>query len=359
MAGKRPALVLVRTADCCDEARTALAGRLGQALGRRTTLKTPEVDARPTPAEVAPVGEALSRARELYVSMRVADAKALLDGLLERAGRTTAAGMTPGQLARIHLYLGALAQAQGQTAAAGPHFDAAVVHDPGIDADPDAFSPLVREAIAAARKRLQRTTVSIVSTPAGARVRWDGEIRAQPTPVSLPHQGLGEHYLELNHPLYHRWADRVRVSVGARLQVALQPLPAPQLLGAAIAAPDHRPDALKMIGAAGLLVLRPDAAGLSLQLDATGAKQRTEFRLPASATEAEVGRVAEQIAVALGREPPHDTGGGVARGPGFWRRTWWIWAIGAAAVTAAIVVPRSVSGDDSPGGRDVRLPLPQ
>jgi hypothetical protein len=365
-AGAKPELVIV--ARGCDEpgagqscpdseelSRFAMDLQRGVAVRRREVTGGPG-EARPDLG--AMVTQALREAQTLYVGMKVGQARALLEGALDRVRQTHAAGVDPAELARIHLYLGALAQAQNDRAAAQQHFDAAVGFEAELSPDPDTFSPLVRRAVIEARKRRQTTDVAVRSVPAGATVWWDGRQQSRPTPLELADQALGEHYLRLAHPLYHPWGDRIVISTTAELETTLRPLPEPRVLATALALPALRGEAARMLGGGHVLWLSTSERTLALELSSGRPDaRRLTLSLPRDADRAAVRRAADRVIEAVAGGAPADRANETAAGPGFWRRTWWIWA-GVAVVGAAVAITVPLAMQDDPSGRDAVLPLP-
>jgi hypothetical protein len=365
-AGARPQLLVV--ARACDEPGVGQScaggedlGRLQADLQRGVALRRREVSA--GPAEASPdvgaaVVRALREAQTLYVGMKVGRARELLEGALARVRQTNAAGVDPADLARIHLYLGALAQAQNDRADAQQHFDAAVGFEADLTPDPDTFSPLVRRAVAEARQRRRTTEVAVRSVPAGATVWWDGRQQAHATPIELSDQALGEHYLRLVHPLHHPWGDRIVISTTAELETTLRPLPEPQVLAAALARPALRDEAARMLGVGHVLWLSPRERSVALELS-SGRRDaaRLTLSLPRDADRAAVRRAADRVIEAVSGAAPAERDDERVAAPGFWRRTWWIWA-GAAVVGVAVAIAVPLAMQDDPSGRDAVMPLP-
>lgn len=352
-------LLVVRARGCCGGRSQTAAQELETRLAKRVAVDRIEAADAPasdtelgSPSEL--VARALEQARSGYVGMKLGKARAALDRALRYVRTTFARGVTPAQLAMLHLYRGAIALAAGSTEQARAAFRKAAGYQQDLAPDPDIFSPVVREALQRARSSVQRTQVTVQSKPAGAQASWDGARVARQTPVTLEDQALGEHYLRLEHPLYAVWADRIRVSAQAQLRIELKPLAEQQLIAEGAKQPQLRQQASELVGRRVLWVDAEQSGQLALQLDsATG--ERTGYTLAADASPAAVESVAQSITRRLAQTPQSQPT--TRRRASFWRRTWWLWVgIGVAAAATAITVPLVLANSSS--GRDVVLPIP-
>jgi len=348
-------VVLAAERGCCEA--TSAAG-LASALGRRADVQRVTVE----PASnqdradklAAAVRAATARARQLYQSMHMDGAQKALDRALTKVRFIKARGMTPKDLGAIYLLLAAVSDARGQREEVKRHSSAAVRFHPEIEPDPDTFPPPVRQAVASARRHREAVSVSIQTTPPGCAVTWDGRPLGR-SPVKIPQQDKGEHFLVVEHPLYAPREEVIYLSTSASLQVELKPARPAVIAGAVSRDPQLADDGLALLGVRSLVWIEEAAEGkLAVRIHAAGRPGRA-YQLGAAPSRVAIDQVAD-AAVVDAPAPKADAG---PRRASIWRRYWWAWSLGAAAVIAAgIAIPVAVSGDEDPGARGVRLDLP-
>jgi len=334
-------LLLYRSEPPRTEADKQLAQELAKRLKLRQVNAPPKSSNPSATPMIKNIRASLKRGQTLYQTMKFVEAQRVLQRALDRVERSSAAGLAPGDLAQIQLYLAALAQAQKLPQVARRHFAAAVSFDPQIQPDPDAFSPIFRNAVEQAKKDRKSSQVIIASKPAGAKVSWDGRELEQVTPVTIADQGLGEHYLRLSHPLYQRWQDRIRVSDRARLEIQLKPLSEPELLERASRNPLLRPRVVKTL-AADIAWLLSEGENLVLELHPKEGPQK-RFAFAADADSAQAAQVAVRVARSLGNHPTDAPARRPMARSSFLRRTWWIWTGAAALVVLGVSLPFAAS----------------
>jgi hypothetical protein len=393
-------LVLALPHDCCrGEAGRTLKG-LERALDRYalvTNVRLPESPTRERAAKKATADAqrfraTLARVKELYLTMRMDKARQLLGRLLKKVRRTKARGLSPSDLAQVHLFLAAVGHAQRWKRSFKRHCTAAVGYDPELALDPDAFSPPVQEAIERSKEARQSMEVVVRSEPAGATTFWDGLGRGS-TPARIPDQAKGKHYLIVEHPLYQTRSEEILLSTSAELQVKLKPGSTGQIIEAMAGEPALREQGIALLGADAVVWVGVDQAsgGLSLDLQTPGTPDGKPIRtltLAPDSPEASVDRTAKSIAMTEGPVPPTRAAAASASSqpatptsvpvfvdgstqdkettptskttkPSIWRRYWWAWAIvGAAVIGTSIALPVALSGDD-PDGRGVVLRFPK
>jgi PEGA domain len=349
----RVPVVLAAPRGCC---KAPSASRLATSLSRRAALQRLAVE---------PVGDrsgqaakevraATVRARQLYLSMRMEAARKELERALARVREVKARGLTPAELGAIYLLLAAVSDANGKQDDVKRYSQAAVRHQPVIVPDPDTFPPPVRTAVADARRDAELVTVSIQSKPPGALVTWDGRQIGR-APVKIPQQAKGEHFLVVEHPLRAPWEEVIYLSTNASLQVGLKPAQPAAIAGAVARDPALAEDALALLGAKSVVWIEETAGGgLAVRVHAAGRPGRS-YHLGAAPTQLEL----DQAADAAMDAPDAPSAGSGPQRASIFRRYWWAWSLGAAAVIAAgIAIPVAASSTDDPGARGVRLDLP-
>jgi hypothetical protein len=341
----------VRLEGCCQGEPARLADEVEKSISNQPRLKLMTDEQGPAFREVAEDSRLQKQTRELRAILRRVKDLYLhmqMDAVRSEAGRALAlvkqvsgAYLQPEEIATLHLYLAAVSQVTGQAALAREHAEAAVRFFPELKPDADVFTPPVRGAIERARTARRTVDVSILSEPSGARVFWDGAARGE-TPTQLAAQAVGEHYLRLQCPGQRPWHDTIVLSsAAAQLQVRLQPL---------------EPGPASLIYA-DLVLASADGQGLRLAIQPRAGTPRTT-RLAGGGSSAEVERA---VALLFGWEPPGRGEGPPPRGKPrpHWKRYWWAYALGAAALVAVTVsVPLAVNGGSEPDGRPVVMPIP-
>jgi len=307
-------------------------------------------------SEAAAVHAALARAEELYVNMRMDDARQQLMAAQTLIRRSGARDLTPHQLARVHLYLAAIAHAQGDSGALTRFSRAAATHDPDIHPDPMVFSPPVRSALDVAKSSIKRVSLVLDSKPSGARAYWDGAIVGT-TPVSLTEIPEGKHVVRLEHPLTVTWVGEIDAGQQGTVEVLLSPLPPTRLAQAVARDPRLSAKALPQLRTRSVVVVEPQAAGLLLStLSTTGSLHREVARGPAVVI---ARRIVELSNAQLQRPRAETATTQPSTQPSVWRRYWWAWTLaGAAALAAGVAVPLALATDSSVDSRPARLDLP-
>ncbi len=276
-------VALVTSPGCCQARR--LVGELQRALARRGPvwrLQGAPPAAPPDPSSAAAVRTALRQAHTHYVSLRLDRARRELQSAVALVEQTAALGVSPDELGRIHLYLGALAHAERRSAEVVRRAEAAVRYAPELRPDPDVFSPPIREAVEAARRARQPVELTITSEPPGADLTWDGAGRGQ-TPLELSHESRGEHFLRLDHALCEPWHEVIRLSTGAALRVKLRPAPPSQIAALLRTRPELFEQGVALLGVEAVLWLSEDRGALRLEARARGGQLRSA-QLPAEAS---------------------------------------------------------------------------
>jgi hypothetical protein len=327
-------------------------GRYARVEAGRPTHRSPR-SSRPRDKEIRAM---LERARTLYLTMKMDSARQELQRALKLARQSLARGLSPDELAEIHLYLAAVSHAQRRTREVRLHCRAAAGFNPKLVPDPDVFSPPVRETFEKAKQERQTVEVVVRSEPAGAEATWDGAVRG-PTPVTVAEQATGEHYLVVEHPLYQVWGERIRLSTSTQLEVKLERAEPPRVLAAVASNPELTAQGITLLGADGLLWLDEREDGLRMRVRASSGAERS-FALPAESTPSKVDQTAQAIASHGGPAPAKPTPPKKEPKRSKWRRYWWAWILaGAVVVTTAVAVPLSLQNGEG-DGRGAVLPLP-
>ncbi|MCC6746529.1 MAG: PEGA domain-containing protein [Deltaproteobacteria bacterium] len=357
---------VVREGSCCEPTASAAAEELLRRVAqrRRATLvpvARGAVSGRTTRSG-DDVRQVLGRAVSLYVALSTTKLRRELERAQAVVDRTAGEGLVARELAQLQLLLGALAHAEGNSERARHHFRLAVGHDPGLSPDPDTFSPAIRTELSRARSARRPIDVVIRSVPPGAQILFDGAPSGV-TPLTLRATSDGEHYLRLEAPCYRPWTDRVRFRNAAHLEARLEPRPATELATIFETQAENRAQAAAVLGGAGVALVSASDGGAQVEVWSPHAARPSGARRVGPATPPEeLDRAAGELASFLAPGPTPERPEEGSRRPGFFRRTWWVWAlvVGVAA-PVAIAVPLAVSGGSSTPSdpdRPVRLRLP-
>lgn len=119
-------------------------------------------------------------------------------------------------LAEAHLQRGMTYQALGKGELADREYRMVLLLEPDRQLDDAMVSPLVIERFEQVRSELvtsMKGSVSLLSTPDGARVLMDGR-QVGFTPITIPGVLPGEHYFSIHHPGYRTWFGVLTVPAG-------------------------------------------------------------------------------------------------------------------------------------------------
>ncbi|MBI2893786.1 MAG: PEGA domain-containing protein [Deltaproteobacteria bacterium] len=321
----RPRLLLVRPAD------PALARSLSSALAARATIVGPErLEAASSDAEPARrASEAIQQAETLYGDGRPDEALEVIRAALARDARALAEAADVSLLARLRLWEGICLAKSGREADARAALLAARSLGSGPP-DPLRFPPDVQALFPGPAPPLP---TEIVTNPAGAFIEVDGIPGRQRTPARID-LAPGDHVIRLRRAGHVPLA--LIVLAGERVEVPLERAAGPALGRALAGMRDAGVLDLDDLDTRGLIV---GALGLDGRIDVQVEGRRVVLsrfdpRGHRVARSSGSPRDAEALVGALfgddgPRRPP--AGGSI-----FGR--WWFWtAVGAVAVTGAVV----------------------
>lgn len=286
------------------------------------------IDRTPRPRPPLETRELLRRGIAAYDTLQLGDAAHLLEDARALADRTGGAELSQSELADLFLYRGLVKIQQGDATAAWDELVTSVIVAPTRVLDPARFPPRVASELERVRSSLadRRTARLTVEAPAGCAVTIDGSAVASPGDA-VPRL-LGPHWVSVTCPDRAPWGTRLELTDGATLVARNAPLAAPS--------PDELLIQARTVGARAFVVVEvAGAIGTArlIGIDGRERDRRTVNVQPSVAPLASA--VGELIAPAA---------------PTRWYQERWVWAVGAAAAAAAILVPLTAltAGDRSP-----------
>jgi hypothetical protein len=321
-----------------------------------------EVHPPPAAEQPGPRGETireqLKKGRQDYFTTYMDRARLQLRKALSLARRSYAEGISPKELAEIHLYLAAVCLATHRPRRAREHLDAALRFFPTLELDTSIFSPKLREALEKRRARQKTANLQIHTTPPGASIIWDGR-EVGKAPVTLPGQSKGEHFLVARHPLASPRRERIVVTTSARLELKLEPAPAGEIVSALRGHPEHAAAGLGLLGVNVVVWVEPSDhdGAVVLSLSRSGPRK---VQVPPGASSDELTRIARSLP-GDPSQPPVTPKKKKRRKkkPTRWGKYWWAWtAAGIVLVGAAVAVPLALRDGSDPSGRPVVMEIP-
>jgi hypothetical protein len=284
------------------------------------------VDRSPAPPASVETAKFLQRGIDAYQAIRLDEAQAALVQARDLADKTGAAGLTRVQLSDLFLYRGLLRAAQSDDGAAWDELVSALVVYPSRTLDSSQYAPKVQELMKRVYEDVltKRPQASIeIEAPPGCTVYVDAEPVAGA--VLRP---TGPHFARVACNDHEPWATRIDLTtLGAKIPATPKPYEPP-------------PEAELLVQArsAGALVVI-EVHGRVATLRLIGVDGRERERRAVTVTNGDLAPVAPVLDALLAPAV-------VVRTP--WYRTRWAWAVGAAVVTAAIVVPitAAIAGDN-------------
>lgn len=293
------------------------------------------LDRSPPPAAETVPTDALARGIDAYEDLRLDEAWAALSEARTRADRSGGVGLGEAALSDLSLYRGLVLIQRGDPTAAWDELVAAVAVMPARVPDPARFAPRVLAELTRARDAvLAQPAVALeVIAPPGCTIVIDGVARATATTALR----AGPHWLHARCAGGATWGARVEAHE-AHTRVTITPTaPRP---------PDD--DALlvqaRAAGARGTVLIVAHDAIVSLRLIGSDGRERARRLVAAEAGDA---AIAAALAALLRPEARVS-----------WTRSRWVWAVGAAAVVAAIAIPvtAAIVSDDTAGSATIRGP---
>jgi hypothetical protein len=320
-------LIVVWTPGADPQPIATVARELGAALIDRSP-------ARPAASPVAPL---LRAGIDAYEALELDDAWSQLERATAAVDREGGAELTATQLSDLLLDRALVRTERGDAQGAWDELVAAAVIDPARVFDPARFSPKVIElAIRARTETLAQPRATLaITTPPGCRISLDGR-RYEPAALLL----AGPHWARVECVDHESWGARVVVTAPSTELVA-RPRPF---------APPTDVDVLVQARTAGArAVIVAELRGGIGTARLVGSDGREHARRSVAIT----GDLSPLAAAIRALDPPDV----VARPR--WYHSRWVWAAGAAALAAAILIPTTaiLAGDDRP--RDAVITAPE
>lgn len=296
------------------------------------------IDRSPAPPATVETAQFLQRGINSYSAIQLDQAQAALDQARDLADRTGGQGLTRAQLSDLFLYRGLVRAALGDETTAWDEFVTALVIYPTRSLDPTQFAPKVQALLKRVRDEVlvKRPQAKIeIDVPEGCATHIDGEAVAGPVL-----RAVGPHYARVTCSDREPWSSRLEVTaqdnrVTASPRAYQQPSDA-DLLVQARAAGVQAIVAVEVHGSLGTV--------RTIAIDG-----RERARRAVALRAGDLGPVAVVVDEMLA--PQADA----HRTP--WYTSRWAWAVGAAVVTAAIVVPitAAIAGDSGAASWTVRV----
>lgn len=275
------------------------------------------IDHSPAPRAAPATAALVRRGIAAYDALQLADAARLLDEARTVADQTGAAGLSPSELSDLFLYRSLVKTQAGDDAGAWDELVTAVTITPTRVLDPARFPPRVASDFERARAavRERATAMLAVSAPAGCEVRVDG-VAVASAPVA---RGVGPHWIDVACVDRQRWGTRVEILSDTTIvaqNVALSPPSRDELLIQARSA-----------DAQAFVVVEVQRGLATARLVGVDGRERDRRTVSVDATLAPLApHVEALLAPRATSEPP-------------WYHSRWVWAVGAAALAAAVLVP--------------------
>lgn len=295
------------------------------------------IDRSPSPPVSVDTARFLQRGIASYDAIQLDQAQAALDQARDLANRTGGQGLTRAQLSDVFLYRGLVRAALGEESAAWDELVTALVIHPTRSLDPAQFAPKVQALVKRVRddvlQRRPQATIEI-EAPDGCTTRIDGEAVAGPV-LRL----IGPHYAQVICADRQPWSSRLELTTQDTRVTA-----SPKAYQ-----PPSDTDLLVQVRSAGVqTVVAVEVHDQLATVRAIGLDGRERARrvvvLPTRDLRPAAVVVDELLAPRVDRRE-------------HWYESRWAWAIGAAVMTAAIVVPvtAAIAGDSGAANWTVRV----
>jgi len=291
------------------------------------------IDRSPAPRATPDTAGLVRRGIAAYDALQLADAARLLDEARALADRTGAAGLEPIELSDLFLYRALVKTQGGDPAAAWDELVTAVTVAPTRVLDPARFPPRVASDLERARSAvLDRATAMLtVTAPAGCDVRVDG-VAAGTAPVA---RFVGPHWIDVACADRPRWGARIELTSDITLaaqNATLAPPSADELLIQARSA-----------GAHAFLAVEVQRGIATARLVGVDGRERDRRTVSVGTTLAPLApHVEELLSPRVASERP-------------WYHSRWVWAAGAAALAAAVLVPVTAWATSDSGPTSARV----
>jgi hypothetical protein len=274
------------------------------------------IDRSPAAIAVPNTASTLRRAIEAYDALRFDEAWETLDEARALADRTGAAGLSQTQLADLFLYRGLVKIQQGEMSAYWDELVTAVTIDPVRVLDPARFPPRVTTELARVHEALRerkRATLA-VDAPAGCTVLIDGVAASA---VGSAQPLVGSHWVFVTCADHAPWGTRVELT-GDQLVVARNTAVAPPT-------DDELLIQARTVGARAFLAVEIRSGVGTARLVGVDGRERDRRSVKIADDLAPLAGAVTALLAPAPRTP--------------WYESRWVWATGAAAVAAAILIP--------------------
>lgn len=293
------------------------------------------IDQSPKPAGTAPTATLVQQGVQAFDELKFDDAWQVLERARSEVDRTGADGVTQAQLSDLFLYRALVKAQQGDTTNGWEELVAANTIDPNRELDPGRFPPKVRADFDRARETVKtkaRAKLTVVA-PDGCTTSVDG--RPATGPVDLV---VGPHWV--NARCADRQPEGFRIELTADVRLPVEPRPF---------LPPNDTDLLvqaRTAGARAFVVVEVRGGVATARLVGLDGRERDRKTVGVSG---DLSPVADGVQNLLA--PPPDK---------HWYNSKIVWAVGGAAVAAAILIPLTayLAGDSGVGNPTARPTFP-
>ena len=284
------------------------------------------IDRSPSAPAVVETAQFLQRGIDAYAALKLDAAQAALDQARVLAEKTGAAGLTKTQLADLFLYRGLVKVAQGDDPGAWDELVTAITIFPTRTLDPEQYAPKVKELLARVEDDVLHKHPQAqlsVDAPPGCTVFVDGEAVAGPI-LRI----TGPHWTRVTCPDHAPWATRVDLTtLDSHVVASPKPYEPPAEAELLVQA--------RVSNAHAILVVEVRGQVATVRLLGIDGRERQRRTVTVDPNLAAVAAVVDELLA-----PP-------VVATRAWYKSRWAWALGAAVLTAAIVVPitAAIAGD--------------
>lgn len=312
--------------------------RLGPIQAAAREAGAAMIDRSPIAAVSLPTESLVKRGIAAYDALELERAKQLLDEARTAADRTGAAGLSQGELSDLFLYRGLVKIQAEDTTGAWDELVTAITVAPTRVLDPARFPPRVAGELERVRTTLaERPRAKLeLEAPPGCTVAIDGvAVAAGDAAAPRLH---GPHWVRVTCTDHAPWGARVELTGDTTLAAGNARLVAPSQDELLIQA--------RTLGAQGYVVVEISGRVAITRLVGADGRERDRRTLTVAAT---LDPVAKVVGEMLAPRPPAPS----------WYQSRWVWAAGAAIVTAAILIPvtAAIAGDPTQTTFKTRIDL--
>jgi hypothetical protein len=275
------------------------------------------IDRSPAPRPTVETPQMLARGITAYDALQLDEARAVLDQARDLADRTGAAGLTTAQLSDIFLYRGLVKTQLGDETGAWDELVTSIAVDPSRELDPARFPPKAVDQFRRAKDTLlhDRPAADLqLDAPAGCTSYVDGAASS-----GKAHVPAGPHWIRVDCADRLPWGQRIDLAtVGAHLAPDPSPFAPPS--------DDELLVQARVAGARALIIAEVHGAVATARLIALDGRERGRKTV---AVRGDLAPLAAAIGELLTPAPDHH----------HWYQSRWVWAGGAAALAAIVLVP--------------------